>query len=181
MKLLIALSLFVSLSLAQPTVDGTIGEGEYALSYTHEESGDVINWSVVGDTIYIGLQASNEGWIGLGLLKEKVEKKQGADQYLFVMTDGQLTALDMTQVKPKDEPALDEDQGGTQSILEKAATLEGETWTVEFNRKLDTGESTDIAIVPGEPVMLLLAKGKEMDQEEEHRKNKRWEIENFVF
>ncbi len=174
-------ALLMAFALAQPTVDGVIADGEYSSSYTHEDSGSVISWSIVGDTIYIGLSTENDGWVGLGLLKEKVEKKKGADQYLFVMNGGSLNAFDMTQVEPKDSPAMDEEQGGSQSILESAATLDGEAWTVEFSRKLDTGETTDLAITAGEPFTLLLAKGKEMDSEEEHRKNRRWELEDFAF
>ncbi|MCA9835934.1 MAG: hypothetical protein KC422_03430 [Trueperaceae bacterium] len=173
--------LFMAAAMAQPSVDGVINDGEYDSSYTHEDSGSVISWTIAGDTIYIGLSTENDGWVGLGLLQEKVEKKQGADQYLFVMDGGSLTALDMTQVDPKDSPAMDDEQGGSQSILESAATLDGEVWTVEFSRKLDTGEATDMLITPGETFTLLLAKGKEMDKEEEHRKNRRWELEDFAF
>ena len=173
--------LFLAAAMAQPTVDGVIADGEYGSSVTHDDSGSVISWSIVDDTIYIGLSIENDGWVGLGLLKDKVDKKQGADQYLFVMNAGSLNALDMVQIDPKDAPVMDEEQGGSQSLLESAASLDGEVWTLEFSRKLDTGEATDLAISAGEPVTLLLAKGKEMDSEEEHRKNRRWELENFAF
>ena len=49
----------------------------------------------------------------------------------------------------------DEEAGGKNSILPSAVTRQGNTWTVEFARKLRTGEKTDVEIAPGKKMHLL--------------------------
>lgn len=171
------------LGIAQkaPTVDGKVAAGEYAKTFKHEKSGVTISWSIVGDTIYIALQEDNEGWIGIGLLASKEDKKLGADQYLFTMDGGKLVAMDMTQVKRTGRPAMDTDEGGKDSILQAAGGASGKAWTVEFSRKLKTGDSNDMDIAAGKKFILLIAEGPEMSFKEEHKKSSRWLIEDFSF
>jgi hypothetical protein len=176
------LVLALGLVLAQaPKVDGKIAPGEYAKSFKHDKSGFTLYWSIVGDTIYLGLEGESKGWIGLGFLPEKTDKKKGADQYLFYMDGGKLVALDMYQTKRTGSPVPDEKEGGKNSILAAAATYEGGRWTVEFSRKLKTGEPTDMDITPGKKFFLMLAHSDKMDPKEEHKKTARWYVEDFAF
>ncbi|MEZ0348488.1 MAG: DOMON domain-containing protein [Thermus sp.] len=169
-------------ALAQaPKIDGKITSGEYAKNYKHEKSGITLYWSVVGDTLYLALEGESKGWIGIGFLPEKTDKKKGADQYLFYMDGGKLVALDMYQVKRTGSPSPDEKEGGKNSILAAAATYEGTKWTVEFSRKLKTGEATDVEIAPGRKLLVLLAHSEKMDPKEEHKKTERWYLEDFAF
>ncbi|KGQ22245.1 DOMON domain protein [Thermus filiformis] len=177
---ILALALGVAVAQA-PKVDGKIGAGEYQKTFKHEKSGFVLYWSVVGDTLYLGLQAESKGWVGIGFLAEKTDKKKGADEYLFYMQDGKLVALDLYQTKRTGRPVPDEEEGGKNSILSAAATYEGNRWTVEFSRKLKTGEPTDVEIVPGKKILVLLAYAGKMDPKEEHKKTERWYLEDFAF
>lgn len=177
---LLVLALGAALAQA-PKVDGKIGSNEYAKSFKHEKSGITLYWSVVGDTLYLALEGESKGWIGIGFLAEKTDKKKGADQYLFYMEGGKLVALDMHQVKRTGAPSPDEKEGGKNSILASAATYEGGKWTVEFSRKLKTGEPTDVDIAPGKTLILLLAHADKMDPKEEHKKTARWYVEDFAF
>jgi hypothetical protein len=90
-------------------------------------------------------------------------------------------ALDMYQTKRTGAPVPDEKEGGKNSILAAAATYEGERWTVEFSRKLKTGEPTDMDITPGKKFFLMLAHSDKMDPKEEHKKTQRWYVEDFAF
>lgn len=181
-RVMVSLALLVlGLGFAAPAVDGKVAAGEYAKSFKHEKSGLTLSWSIVGDTIYIALQEENDGWIGLGLLAEKDDKKKGADQYLFTMDGGKLVAMDMTQIKRTGRPALDTDEGGKESILQVAGGATGKAWTVEFSRKLKTGDSTDMDIATGKKFVLMIAEGPEMSFKEEHKKSERWMIEDFSF
>lgn len=177
---LMVLALGVALAQA-PKVDGKIAPGEYAKSYKHEKSGITLYWSVVGDTLYLALEGESKGWIGIGFLPEKSDKKKGADQYLFYMEGGKLVALDMYQVKRTGAPSPDEKEGGKNSILAANASYEGGKWSVEFSRKLKTGEPTDVEIVPGRKLFVLLAHSEKMDPKEEHKKTERWYVEDFAF
>ncbi len=176
------LVLALGLVLAQaPKVDGKIAPGEYAKSFKHDKSGITLYWSVVGDTLYLALEGESKGWVGVGFLAEKTDKKKGADQYLFYMDGGKLVALDLYQTKRTGAPVADEKEGGKNSILAAAATYEGGRWTVEFSRKLKTGEATDVEIVPGRKLILMLAHSDKMDPKEEHKKTERWYVEDFAF
>lgn len=180
---MMALALVASAGLAQKaaTVDGKVAAGEYAKTQKHEKSGFTLSWSIVGDTLYMALQGESDGWIGLGLLAEEDDKKKGADQYIFLMDGGKFSALDMVQTKRTGAPKLDTDEGGKNSLLSSAGTYAGKSWTVEFSRKLKTGDSTDVDVVAGKKIILLLADSEEMNIKEEHKKSERWAIEGFAF
>lgn len=180
---MMALALVASAGLAQKaaTVDGKVAAGEYAKTQKHEKSGVTISWSIVGDTLYLALQGDSDGWLGMGLLPQEDDKKLGADQYLFTMDGGKFQALDMTQTKRTGAPKLDTDEGGKSSFLAVAGTYTGKTWTIEFSRKLKTGDSADVDVVAGKKLILLIALGGEMSIKEEHKKSARWLIEGFAF
>jgi len=169
------------LALAQraPAIDGRVAAGEYAKTFKHDKSGMTISWSIVGDTLYMALQVDSPGWVGIAMMAEKDDKKKGADTYIFTMDGGKFTALDMIQVKRTGKPADDTEEGGKNSILQAAGTYAGKTWTVEFSRKLKTGDSNDMDITAGQKFIFMIAVGPEMSIKEEHKKSERWYIENF--
>ena len=169
------------LGQGRPAADGKIGADEYAKTFKHDASGMVVRWSIVGDTLYLGIQAESEGWVGVGFLADKTRSKQGADQYIFTLHDGKPAALDLYQPGPVGRPVPDEEAGGKNSILQSAVAQQGNTWTVEFARKLRTGEKTDVEIVPGKKMHLLLAVGASDDWNRAHLTTRRWDIDGFVF
>jgi hypothetical protein len=166
---------------AAPTVDGRIGEREYARTLRHEASGMTLYWSIVGDTVYMGLRGDSDGWIGIGLMDEKTNRKAGADKYTFTMENGRLVAYDLFQVAPVGAPVRDEDRGGRNSVAAFAGSRSGRTWTVEFSRKLRTGDPTDVEIRAGRPVILILAVGPDMNWRRAHTVAARWEVAGFTF
>lgn len=181
LAILLGVSAPVALGQSRPSVDGKIGAGEYAKSFKHDASGAALYWSITGDTIQIGIRAQAEGWVGVGFLPEKTKSKQGADQYIFTVEGGKPVAFDLYQSSAAGPPVLDEENGGKKSILQSAVVREGNTWVVEFTRKLKTGEKTDMDLVPGKKFFLLLALGTGEAWRSPHKGTARWEISGFAF
>lgn len=181
LAILLSVSAPVALGQSRPSVDGKIGASEYAKSFKHDASGAALYWSITGDTIQIGIRAQAEGWVGVGFLPEKTTRKQGADKYIFTVEGGKPVAFDLYQSRAAGPPVLDEENGGKQSILQSAVVREGNTWVVEFTRKLETGEKTDMDIAPGKKFFLLLALGTGEAWRSPHTGTARWEISGFAF
>lgn len=180
----LALALLVSLGMAQPAADGTIGDDEYANSASHEETGAMMYWTVEGDNLHFGMTMDARGWVGIGWASEQENRKAGFDELIFTVQDGEPVALDMYQGGARGAPDLDTDEGGSNSLTEFAGTHEDESWTVEFVRPLDTGEETDVAIVPGEEMIVILASSDVMDMDRAHDRSSRggaFYLEGFVF
>jgi hypothetical protein len=154
------LVLALGLVLAQaPKVDGKIAPGEYAKSFRHDKSGFTLYWSIVGDTIYLGLEGESKGWIGLGFLRREDGQEEGElTSTSSTWTGGSWWPWTCTRPSAPGPRSPDEKEGGKNSILAAAATYEGGRWTVEFSRKLKTGEPTDVEIVPGRKLILMLAR-----------------------
>lgn len=185
--MIIALTLLVgfvvppTLAQGQPAVDGKIAAGEYPKTFKHEASGIQLAWRVTGDTLQLAIQASGEGWVGIGFLAAKAKGKQGADQYVFSTEGGKPLALDLYQSAMIGRPVLDDEAGGKNSLLQSAVVRKGKSWTVEFTRRLKTGEKTDMDVVPGGKFTLLLALGGGEDWNQAHKNTQRWKVEGFAF
>lgn len=177
----LALSVPAAPGQTRPAVDGKIGANEYVKSSKLDRSGATLYWSVVGDTLQIAIRAESDGWVGIGFLTAKTQRKLGADQYIFTLEGGKPAALDLYQAIAIGGPVADTDRGGKNSILTSAVTRQGKNWIVEFTRKLKTGESTDIELVPGKKIVLLFALGGDMNWKKPHQATRRWEIPDFVF
>ena len=181
MKKIIALALGCLLTLsfaatAAPKVDGKIDAKEYATTVKHAPSGINVNYTIVGDTIYIGLESPSMGWTGMGF-NPTGDKKEGADMYMFLFDTGKLSANDMVMLKTTGAPKLDIDNGGKNSILSSAGTSSDKGMVVEFSRKLDTKDKTDQPIMVGKVNKVLLAIGEDPSLTKAHKKGRRWETE----
>jgi len=117
----------------------------------------------------------------LGFLAQKTKGKFAADQYIFTSDDGKPVAHDLYQASAAGRPVSDEEAGGKNSILAVAVVRDGKSWTVEFTRKLKTGEKTDMEITPGKKFVLLLAVGPAQIWNVPHKRTARWEVEGFAF
>ncbi len=179
-----ALFLVASVSLAQPVVDGVIGEGEYVNTRTEEASGAVMSWTIEGDTLYFAATIASRGWAGFGFASAITDRKQGFDQYIATMDGDTPVLLDMYQAATRNAPELDEDEGGTNSILAFAGVHADDVWVIEFSRLLDTGEETDVAIVPGTPMIISGATAPAMDIARRHDRSSQggaFVLDDFVF
>jgi hypothetical protein len=140
-------------SLPPPTIDGAIADGEYGHSYRDEDVGMELHWSVIGDKLYIGLRSPGHGWLAVGFDPDG-PMMRGADIVIGYVQDGQAFANDDysdTQVSHKP----DTDLGGTDDVAEVAGSEDEQGTTLEFVRPLDTGDSYDKPITPGEKFVML--------------------------
>ena len=184
-KLIAALfaALVVSFAAAQPVVDGAIGDGEYANTFS-DDHGLELFWTIDGDNLHMGFTIEASGWAGIGWGAEQTNRKAGFDVLIVTEQGGEFVLLDMFQESARGEPVLDTEEGGTNAFSEYAISRAGDLWTVEFVRPLDTGETTDVAIVPGEPMILMGAFANVMDPSRAHARSTQggaWYIEDFVF
>lgn len=176
-----SLALALTAALAQPVADGAIGDGEYANTLAHAESGATLYWTVDGENLHLAFTMTASGWAGLGWLKEQSNRKAGGDILIVTIEGGAPVLHDMFQESARGEPVHDEDEGGANSYTAFAATHEGGVWTVEVTRPLATGQTTDVDIVPGESMMFMVAYAGVMDITRQHPRDGRWYIEDFAF
>jgi hypothetical protein len=175
----LAVASLLTLSLAAattPKVDGKIDAKEYANLFKHAPSGINVNYTIVGDTIYFGLESAPNGWIGLGF-NPTGDKKEGADMYMFLFDAGKLMASDMVMLKATGAPKPDTGEGGKDNILSSAGSSSDKGMVVEFNRKLDTKDKTDQPIMMGKVNKVLLAIGEDPSLTKSHKRGARWEAE----
>jgi hypothetical protein len=175
----LALGSLLPLSLAAgttPKVDGKIDAKEYANVFKHAASGINVNYTIVGDTIYFGLESPSKGWTGLGF-NPTGDKKEGADMYMFLFDSGKLMASDMVMLKTTGAPKPDTGEGGKDNILSSAGSSSDKGMVIEFNRKLDTKDKTDQPIMVGKVNKVLLAIGEDPSLTKAHKRGARWETE----
>jgi hypothetical protein len=159
-----------------PKVDGKIDAKEYANLYKHAASGINVNYTIVGDTIYFGLESPSKGWTGMGF-NPTGDKKDGADMYMFLFEAGKFMANDMVMTKSTGAPKPDAGEGGKDNILSSAGSSSDKGMVIEWSRKLDTKDKTDQPIVVGKVNKVLLAIGEDPSLTKAHKRGTRWETE----
>ncbi len=139
-----------------PSIDGQIAESEYANRYLAEAIGMELHWTIEGEYIYIGLRAPAQGWVAVGWSPTGAIK-DGADIVIGYLRGGELFFQDYfanTSVSHLNDVSL----GGRDDLLESSgseATGPQPQTTIEFRRRLDTGDKFDRPVVPGAQTVLL--------------------------
>lgn len=125
--------------------DGSITPKEYS----HQQVlGDLVVYSrLAGDHACFGLQSPTKGWIALGLGSEG--KMKNADILIFTLRNGKVEGEDSFSSSPSGPHPADLSQGGTNDILELTGSEKDGVMTVEFKRKLRTGDPYDKDLHPG--------------------------------
>ncbi len=143
--------------------DGAIGANEYARSMTlfgpkasGYSGGDLdVYWKNDAQFLYIALKGNTTGWISIGF--EPEEWMKNADMILGSVDNGKAVVLDEFSTGNYGPHVQDLQLGGTDDILEYGgAEVSGQT-TIEFKRKLDTGDKFDKAFVSGQKVSIIWA------------------------
>jgi hypothetical protein len=125
--------------------DGVISENEYPQTKTYADFS--ISWSNDSDYIYIGMKAETAGWVAVGFGAETLMKN--ADIVEGSVTEGKLTIADMFCAVEIGPHPPDIQSGGTDDILASAGKFDNGYTTVEFKRKLDTGDKFDKPLAKG--------------------------------
>ena len=125
--------------------DGRINAKEYSHMQTF---GDLTVFSrLEGEYACLGLQAPAKGWIALGIGAEG--KMKNADILIFTMRNGKVEGEDSFSPSPGGPHPTDLSQGGTNDILDLTGSEKDGIFSVEFRRKLHTGDPWDKALHPG--------------------------------
>ena len=125
--------------------DGIINPKEYS----HKQVfGDLIVHSRLdGEYACFGLQAPAKGWVALGFGSEG--KMKNADILIFTLRNGKVEGENSFSSSPRGPHPADLSQGGTNDILELTGSEKDGVMTVEFKRKLRTGDPYDKDLQPG--------------------------------
>jgi hypothetical protein len=119
--------------------DGVITPGEYQ---SNKSFGDYeLNWTADDQYIYMGMKAKTPGWVAVGFDPES--KMLNADIIQGYVQDGKLSIADMFSSNLFGPHPPDTQQGGTDDILASGGKSDGGYTTIEFKRKLDTGDKYD--------------------------------------
>nr|WP_320147474.1 DOMON domain-containing protein [uncultured Anaeromusa sp.] len=125
--------------------DGVINPKEYSQKQTFGEL--TVYSRLDGEYACFGLQAPAKGWVALGFGAEG--KMKNADIVIFTMRNGKLTGDDSFSAAPSGPHPTDLAQGGTNDILDLAGGEKDGLITIEFKRKLRTGDPHDKDLQPG--------------------------------
>jgi len=131
------------------TADGIQQPGEYP----HETSfagGDFqVYWEIEGDTLSMALVVKSAGWVAIGF--SPTVKMKDADMVIgWVTREGAVTILDAySTAETGNNHPTDTDLGGSDDLLTKTGSRPLAWTTLEFSRKLSTGDLYD-AVIPAE-------------------------------
>jgi hypothetical protein len=141
-----------STAKALPKVDGVIEEGEYEQHLRIDQVNMDLYWTIANDKIYFGLRSAAKGWLALGL--DPTQGMKGADIIFGFVKDDQATVLD--EYAPSISSHVpDTDLGGQDDLLQRAGREDSQGTTIEWVRRLLTGDLKDRSITAGRHVVML--------------------------
>ncbi len=154
--------------------DGVVGENEYARSmvlvgpsrqgYTGGEM--QISWKNDQEYLYMALNATANGWLSIGF--DPLEWMKNSDMILGSVQGSKATVLDeycTGNYGPHIEDTL---LGGTNDILESGGSRVAGRTTIEFKRKLNTGDRFDKAFLPDQTISVIWASSQGSDASIKH-------------
>jgi len=154
--------------------DGVVGENEYARrmvlvgpsrqGYTGGEM--QISWKNDQEYLYMALNSTANGWLSIGF--EPLEWMKNADMIMGSVQGSKATVLDeycTGNYGPHIEDTL---LGGTNDILESGGSKVAGRTTIEFKRRLNTGDRFDKAFTPGQAISVIWASSQGSDASIKH-------------
>ncbi|WP_052418609.1 DOMON domain-containing protein [Methanolacinia paynteri] len=135
--------------------DGIIGEGEYENNVTGFRDLFYIHWTSDNETLYMGIQGKTSGYVAVGF--NPVAMMKNADIILGgnIGTGGSLYIYDMYSLDASGTMRSDTSLGGEFNIEESAGTEKAAFQTLEFSRKLDTGDKYDSVLEKGKSAKVV--------------------------
>lgn len=126
---------------AQPLVDGVAKAGEYDHSTSLGDGLYTLSWTVAGDTVWFGIQATTTGWVALGIDPQIAMSE--ADMVFGWVSGGKATILDQYATGMFGPHPDDTSLGGTTDILSSGGSEQAGMTTIEFSRKRVTRDIYD--------------------------------------
>ncbi len=137
--------------------DGILSEGEYEYNINW----GVANWSytIVGDMVYMALRVEALGWISFGWGGYMFAPMEDSDVATGYVDDNGVPHMDDYWSTREPGPAriAVPEYDGQQDILTFNGTQDDTTTTIEWSRKLVTGDTDkDYEIIPGVRTMVMI-------------------------
>jgi len=155
---------------AKPTIDGSIGEGEYAHYLLDEVTGMALHWTLIGERLFMALSSPGHGWIAVGLDPDGPMMK-GADILMGYVADGETVFEDHWADSPASH-VNDIDAGGSDDILSFAGSESENGTVIEFERAILSDDAFDKP-VPHTETFVQLAYSEKDDWKTYHGSKKR--------
>jgi hypothetical protein len=141
--------------------DGMVGENEYANTMTLYGSktqgysgGNLeISWKNDEDWLYMALKGETSGWISIGF--EPTQWMKDSDIIMGAVDGNNVIVLDKYSTNNYGPHVPDVELGGTDDILDFGGREDNGYTTIEFKRKMDTGDQYDKAFTVGQRVSII--------------------------
>ncbi len=129
----------VTARVESPTIDGIVSDGEYSAKF---DLGKVTVYTrTEGDVAYIAVVGKTTGWVAIGF--GATEGMKDADIIIGWVSGGRTHVLDSYSTGKTGPHKPDTSLGGSNNILEYAGSEVNGITTIEFARKLVTGDQYD--------------------------------------
>jgi len=120
------------------------------------------------------MKANTEGWIAVAL--QPGQRMKDADMVLGFVKDGEATVYDQFSTGNFGPHSPDSELGGTNDVTEFGGQEEAGFTTIEYKRKLDTGDKYDHSFAAGVN-KIIWAWGTDDNQSLKHSKRGYGEID----
>jgi len=130
-----------------PSIDGRIAEGEYASHYQARKIGMELHWTIDGEFIYLALRAPTQGWLAVGW--DPTGPIMEGEDILIGYIRGKELFLQDYFANSSVTHANDVSLGGRDDVLEASGSEDATATTIEFRRRLDTGDRFDRPLTGG--------------------------------
>jgi len=131
-----------SLDARAVSIDGELDEGEYDNSIVRGNGEYRLAWTVSGGYVYFAVSAVTEGWVAIGF--DPIVVTDNADMIFGWVDDkGEAHVLDARSQGAYGPYVPDDKLGGSNDIHSFAGTESSGETTIEFSRRLSTGDPND--------------------------------------
>ncbi len=113
-------------------------------------------WQVRDDSLDVRISAPTTGWVAIGF--EPTRAMKDADMRFGFVADGSAEVGDHFGVSAINH-RFDTDLGGTRDVSNVGGSEEGGRTTLTFTMPLDSGDEYDVALSPGQEVIVIYAHG----------------------
>lgn len=139
-------------------IDGIISEKEYTSKKFFQDGSFELQWRITSEIITFAMKAKTIGWVSIGIDPEL--KMKNADINLgWVTKEGNTELFDTFCTVEIGPHPPDTDQGGSDDIIAFAGKEDGNYTTIEFSRKLITGDEKDKIIPSSGKLTITVAYG----------------------
>ena len=146
--------------------DGIITQNEYKNSREFDNGRFSVYWYNDNEYLFMAMKGQTSGWVSIGF--EPTYSMLDADMVFGWVTGGTPTVLDVYSTGAFGPHPPDQQLGGTNDLIETAAS-EGNGFTiVEFKRKMNTGDRYDKAFTKGQSINIIWGLGSSDSLESPH-------------